>query len=571
MSDYPIILGINYGGHDTSACLTVGGNLIAACEEERFSKQKHSRDFPINSINECLRISKLTIDQIDEIGFIFDPVYGIRENYLKSALNDEKRIEFLINDIERIKDEYNIEKTIRKKINFKGKFTGHLHHLCHLASSYYPSGFESALLFSNDGMGEIETSLLGIGKNDEISIVHNGNRYPNSLGLFYSAITHYLGWQHHSDEGIIMGLAPFGDDTHTVKNSEKTYKQFFQKIISEVGEFDFEIDLSWISYHHVRDTWISDKFLNIFGPKREYDGPVTQHHKDIAAALQNRIEEIVLNQLERARKKFNLNKLCISGGVGLNCSLNGKIVDSNLFDEIFVQPASGDDGAAIGACYLSHKKLTSEKISKKSHNFYLGSSFSDDEIKKELILHNLDFEHLENIYEKTAISLKNKKIIAWFQGSAEFGPRALGNRSILTAPFPEDMRDILNSRVKFREEFRPFAPSILHEFTQDYFEIKQDSPHMLITAKVKSEKINEIPAVVHIDNSARVQTVKSENNFKFRKLLEAFYEETNCPVLLNTSFNVKGQPIVNSPKDAIECFLGTNIDVLVIGNYYVEK
>ena len=198
---------------------------------------------------------------------------------------------------------------------------------------------------------------MAIGKNDEISIVHSGNTYPNSLGLFYSAITHYLGWKHHSDEGIIMGLAPFGDDSHIVKNSEKTYKQFFQEIIYETGEFDFEIDLSWISYHHVRDKWVSDKFLDLFGPRREYDGPVTQHHKDIAAALQNRTEEIVLNQLQRARKKYDLNKLCISGGVGLNCSLNGKILDSNLFDEIFVQPASGDNGAAIGACYLSHKKL----------------------------------------------------------------------------------------------------------------------------------------------------------------------------------------------------------------------
>ncbi len=571
MNNEIVILGINFGGHDTSACLMVNGKIVAACEEERFSKEKHTRSFPINSINECLRKAKLSMDNVDEIAIDFDPIYRIKENYLRPALNNEKRLEFLFNDIERVKSDFNIEKTIREKTNFKGKIRTHLHHLCHLASCFYPSGFNDVVLFSNDGMGEIETSLYGIGRDDEISIFHKGNRYPNSLGLFYSAITHYLGWKHHSDEGIIMGLAPYGDDTHLVKNLDKSYKEFFKEIIYETGDFDFEIDLSWIAYHNVRDKWISDKFVEIFGSQRQPEGPVTQHHKDIAAALQNRIEEIVLNQLKRIKEKFGLKKLCIAGGVGLNCSLNGKIIDSKFFDEIFVQPASGDDGAAIGACFLSHKKLTGEKISKKYDDFYLGSSFTNEEIKNELIKHKLDSKIIDNIYEKTAIALKNKKIVAWFQGEAEFGPRALGNRSILTSPFPREMKDILNSRVKFREEFRPFAPAILYEFTQEYFDIKQESPHMLITAQVKPEKIEEIPAVVHVDNSARVQTVKLENNEKFRKLIESFHKETNCPVILNTSFNVKGQPIVNSPKDAIECFLGTNIDVLVIGDYYIEK
>jgi len=566
-----VILGINFGGHDTSACLMINGKIVAACEEERFLKEKHTREFPTNSINECLRKAKITMDNVDEIGIDFDPVYRIKENYLKPALNDEKRLEFLFNDIERVQNDYNIEKTVREKTNFKGKFTTHLHHLCHLASCFYPSGFDNAVLFSNDGMGEIETSLYGIGRDDEISIFHKGNRYPNSLGLLYSAITHYLGWKHHSDEGIIMGLASYGDDTHIVKNSNKSYKEFFKEIIYETGDFDFEIDLSWIAYYHVRDKWISDKFLEVFGPQRQPEGSVTQHHKDVAAALQNRIEEIVLNQLKKVKEKFGLKKLCIAGGVGLNCSLNGKIIDSKLFEEIFVQPASGDNGAAIGACFLSHKKLTNEKISKKWNDSYLGSSFTNDEIKKELKEHGLDSKIVDNIYEKTAVALKNKKIIGWFQGGAEFGPRALGNRSILTSPFPKEMKDILNSRVKFREEFRPFAPAILYEFTQEYFDIQQESPHMLITAQVKPEKVDEIPAVVHVDNSARLQTVKSENNDRFRKLIEAFHKITNCPVILNTSFNVKGQPIVNSPKDAIECFLGTNIDVLVIGDYYIEK
>ena len=279
----------------------------------------------------------------------------------------------------------------------------------------------------------------------------------------------------------------------------------------------------------------------------------------------------ILNQLKKAREEFGFKKLCLSGGVFLNCSLNGKIQESKIFDEIFVQPASGDDGAAFGACLLSHKKLTGTLKPKKWHNFYLGSSYTAPEIEDVLKKHQINYSSPPDIFQKTALALKDKKIIGWFQGGAEFGPRALGNRSILTAPFPASMKDYLNSRVKFREEFRPFAPAILHEYTNDYFSINQESPHMLISVNVKEEKIEEIPAVVHIDKSARIQTVTSENNLPFRKLLESFYKLTKCPVILNTSFNVKGQPIVNSPEDALKCFLATNIDILVMGDFFISK
>ena len=571
MKNFPTVLGINYGGHDTSASIIVNGELIAACEEERYVKKKHTREFPINSINDCLHKANITIDKVDEIALTYDPIYTIRETYLKSAMEDEKRIEFLINDIKRIKELFYIKDIIREKTNFQGNIEFHLHHLCHLASSYFASGFDEALLVSHDGMGEIECSLFGIGKNGEISIIQNGSRYPNSLGLLYSAITHYLGWKHHSDEGIVMGLAPYGDDSKVVPNTGKTYRQMFEEIIREDGDFDFEIDRSWISYFHVRDKWISDKFVKIFGPKREPDTVIQDHHKHIAAALQNRIETIILNQLKRAKQKYNSKKLCFAGGVALNCSLNGKILNSNIFDEIFVQPASGDDGTAIGACFLSHKKLTGTLILKKRHNFYLGSTYTNNQIEDVLKNHHINYSSPDNIFQKTAYDLKNKKIVGWFQGGAEYGPRALGNRSILTAPFPADMKDYLNSRVKFRESFRPFAPAILYEYVQDYFVIKQESPHMLITTVVKKEKIEEIPAVVHVDKSARIQTVTNENNPSFRKLLESFYKLTKCPVILNTSFNVKGQPIVNSPEDALNCYLSTHIDVLVMGDFYISK
>jgi len=565
------ILGICYGGHDTSATLMIDGKLISACEEERYNKEKHTRKFPSSAINDCLKKSELEISDIDEISLIYDPVYAIRETYLKTALNDETRIGFLISDIDKISSLYNIEKTIREQTKFSGKISFHLHHLCHFASSYYVSGFDEALLASFDGMGEIESTLLGVGKGNEISIVHNGNRYPNSLGLFYSAITHYLGWKHHSDEGIIMGLAPYGNSQNTVPNSSKSYKEFFEEIIYETGDFEYVIDKSWISYYNVRDKWISDKFLETFGPKRNSDEPLENRHKDIAAALQERIEFIIIAQLKRARKKFNLKKLCLAGGVALNCSLNGKIIEENIFDEIFVQPASGDNGAAIGACFLSHKQLTNEFIPEKYHDYYLGSSFSDNYIKSILDEKKLSYSKPDNLFSIVANELANKKIIGWFQDGSEFGPRALGNRSILTSPFPEDMKDYLNKRVKFREEFRPFAPAILSEYTQEYFEIEQESPHMLIAVNVKKDKISKIPAVTHVDGTARVQTVSKNNNQKFRKLIEEFFKITNVPVLLNTSFNVKGQPIVNDPRDAIDCFLSTNIDVLAIGSFLLSK
>lgn len=565
------ILGINYGGHDSAASLLVDGKIIAACEQERYDKMKHSRAFPTEAINDCLRLGNVSLSDIDEIAVGYDPILLIRETYLKSAIKDEARLGFLIRDIERIKQSYALKDEIRKKTGFTGPISYYVHHLCHLASAYYVSGFNDALLVSHDGMGEVDCSLMGAGKDGEITILNEGNRYPHSLGLLYSAITHYLGWKHHCDEGIIMGLAPYGDDTKRVPGSDKTYRQIFEEIVFETGDFSYQINTSWIAYHEVRDKWISDKFTNLFGPKREHAGNLTDHHKHIAAALQNRLESIVLNQLKKTKDKFGHKKLCLAGGVALNCSLNGVIMRSRLFDEIFVQPASGDAGTAIGAAFLAHKKIAGRLPVVKDHNSYLGASFVGAEIEEALKKHGAKYTKPENIYEQTAQALNSKKIVAWFQGRAEFGPRALGNRSILTAPFPAGMKDYINAQVKFREEFRPFAPAVLFEHTAEYFDIKQESPHMLIAALAKDDKIGEIPAVIHADQSARVQTVKPENNPRFRKLLEAFYEQTKVPVLLNTSFNVKGQPIVNSPEDAVKCFLFTNIDTLVIGDFMATK
>ena len=572
MKENIIILGLNFGGHDTSACLMKNGILLAACEEERYTKEKHTRDFPKNAINDCLKKAKISINDIDEITFSYDPSLLKIENF--QNIISTSRENFEISDFKKLKElrsqDFQLADFIKNELNFSGKITSHLHHLCHLASCYYPSGFEDALVISHDGIGEVDCSLMATASKGTISIFHHGNQWPNSLGLLYAAITDYLGWKYNSDEGIVMGLASYGDDTQIVKSIGKSYREIFKEIIVPDG-FNYKIDRTWVAFHEVRSKWVSDKFVNTFGPKRNFNGPIEDHHKHIACALQNRLEEIILEQLKKCKEKFNLKKLCFAGGIALNCSLNGKILQSGLFDEIFIPPASGDNGTAIGGCYLSSKLKLPNLEFNRLDNYYKGSSFNDEEIKTALEFHNVKYSEPKNFSKYVAIKLKDQKIIGWFQEGAEFGPRALGNRSILTSPFPKEMKDILNSRVKFRESFRPFAPSILSEFASDYFEIKQSSPHMLIAVNVKPEKINEIPAVVHVDNSARVQTVNKTDNPTFRKLIESFYEETKCPVLLNTSFNVKGQPIVNTPDDAIKCFLSTNIDVLAIGKFIVTK
>ena len=570
------ILGINYGGHDTSACVMINGKLIAACEQERYDYVKHSRNFPLEAIKDCLKIAKLKINDLDIIAVGTNPATIIRERYLKKAIFEKDRINFLLNDFEKIKKLNNMENFIREKLNFNKKVEFHSHHLCHLASTYFPSGFKNSLLVSYDGTGEIDTGLFAYGKNGDIKVFHNDrNQYPNSLGLIYSAITFYLGWKHHCDEGIIMGLAPYGNPYAKIKKNKQSYIDIFRKIILYDKKKDglkYIINPEWISYHKVRDKWVSDKFIKTFGPKNEYSKNVSKHIMNIAAALQLRLEEVVLAQLKILKRKKRSDFLCISGGVGLNCSLNGKIRSSNLFKEIFVQPASGDAGVAYGACLVSTKKKLKKLYPVKRNNFYLGSRESKNKIKETLIKRKIKFiDYKEKIFDITADYLQKGKIVGWYQGASEFGPRALGNRSILCKPFPKKMKDHLNINVKFREEFRPFAPAVLEENFKEYFDIKQKSPHMLIACKVKKNKKNIIPAVVHVDDTCRVQTVNKEVNKEFWNLINKFRIKTSIPVLLNTSFNIKGQPIVNTSEDAIKCFLKYKIDILVLGSILVKK
>ena len=567
------VLGLNYTGHDCSAAITVNGKLISCCEQERHDYIKHSRNFPTQAINECLKIANLKIDDIDIISLGFLPKLIIKERYIGLAKKYPSRKKFLKLDINRINELKNLEKIIRINTNFSGKIEFNNHHLCHLFSAYFPSGFADSIVASYDGMGEIDTAQFAIVKNKKFKLIRSNNKFPNSLGLIYSAITDYLGWKHHCDEGIIMGLASFGDPNKKVSSKiNKSYLSIFRDIIkiSQKNPLDIIINPIWIDYQNNYNTWVSKRFIKTFGKKRIYKNKLTKSHKNLAAALQKRLEEVVIYQLKYLKKKFKINKLCIAGGVGLNCSLNGKIVESKIFDEIFVQPASGDSGISYGSCLVSTLKRKSVKILK-NLNFNLGHKENTNEIIKNLKKSKLRFKKYKNIYKKVSDLIYDGKIIGWFQDGSEFGPRALGNRSILCKPYPSKMRDYINKKVKFREEFRPFAPAVLKEHQSSYFDLNQDSHHMLIACKAKHKKKKEIGATVHVDNTCRVQTVDKKVNIKFWKLINEFYKKTNTPVLLNTSFNIKGLPIVNNSLDAINCFKKYKIDFLVLHNFLISK
>ncbi len=569
------ILGINVCSHDTSAAIIINGKLICACEEERFNKEKHTKSFPTNAINECLKISRLKIKDIDCVAVSTDPLRQIRNFWISDALQQDHRLKMMIEESETIKEFFNIEKTIREKLNYSNQIKYYKHHSNHLSSCFFPSGFKKSLVVSYDGVGEGETGYFALADNhNKIKIIHDKNKFPHSLGLIYAAITDFLGWRYNCDEGIIMGLASYGDPYNTIPKTNIKYINVFRKIIQKDNKLKINIDTNWITYHKERDTWVSKKFLKMFGKRRRKKDKIKQHHKNIAAALQKRLEEIVLEQLKYLKKKYKSNYLCLSGGVALNCSMNGRIVKSKIFKEVFVQPASGDAGLAIGAAINCSLEIQKGKSLKFPTNAYLGSRYSNKKILNFINKFKSKIRTVKtkkNVFDYTSDALIKKKIVGWFQGEAEFGPRALGNRSILAIPRPKNIKDHINRNVKFREEFRPFAPAVIDEMAGRYFNINQKSEHMLIAFDAIKEKQDLLSATIHVDNTCRVQTVNSYSNKKFFLLLNSIYKKTGVPILLNTSFNIKGQPIVNSPEDAINCFLKYNIDLLVLGDHILEK
>ena len=574
------ILGLNIFHPDSSATLIVDNKIVSAAEEERFTKIKHYSGFPINSIKYCLEESKISLDDIDFIAVNYNKKYNLKEKVifgLKNInLNYVNRLIFLVrkSNLETIfYDEF-------KKNIPKEKFQYIPHHISHIASSYFFSGFDDCSGFSFDASGDFSTAETYSIKNNKIQITKKAI-FPHSMGIFYQALTQFLGFKNYGEEYKFMGLSSYG---------KPNYLNEVKKLIRFDNDNLFKMNLDYFLHHkkgfsynfdgHVpvfADLY-SKKMEEIFGEERKMNEPLNQKHMDISCSVQKVFEDIVFKILANLYNENESQNLCVAGGCANNSSLNGKLLDKTKFSNIYISSNVGDAGGALGAAaYVNsiyNKKVENFKIS----NFSLGPSFSDEEVKTEIesssnkdsfnSKFNKDFNELTSFVTDKII---DGKVIAWFQGRMEFGPRALGNRSIIADPRIKNMRDLINIKVKRREEFRPFAPSILEENFDDYFihDIKK-IPFMNYVVKVKKEQFDESPSVIHVDGTSRVQTVSEKDNYRYYQLIKNFYKKTSVPILLNTSFNVNG-PINCTPKDAINCFLDTNIDCLVMGNYILTK
>jgi carbamoyltransferase len=449
----------------------------------------------------------------------------------------------------------------------EGKIEYVEHYYGHIASSYFFSGYKNSALVSIDGLGEIESTVIGKFENGKISILQKID-FPNSLGIFYSAITRYLGFKSGS-EGTTMALASFGDETDMIPNSDKRYIDIFDEMLI-LESYGYRLNLDYFNFPYTKIDWVSNKFTNIFGPHREPNEPITKHYKNIAAALQKVFEKGYLHIMKVCKEITGMEYLSLAGGCALNCVANGKIKEYTGFKDIYIQPATHDGGTAIGSAIYYAYKNGEIKESIYSDTTYFGPEFTNDEIEKVLIANHLSYTKLENPEKEAAKLLTDGKVIGWFQGKMEFGPRSLGNRSILANPKSNETKEYINKNVKHRESFRPFAPSALKETAKEYFKLDQDSPFMLIACDINEEKSNDIEAITHIDRTARVQLVTKERNRKYYELINEFYKLSGIPLVLNTSFNDKGEPIVCSPEDALKSFKSTNLDTLIMGDFIIH-
>ncbi len=573
------ILGVSCFYHDAAAALLRDGEIVAAGLEERFTRRKHDFSFPQNAICFCLQDAGISSADVDAIAF-YDKPFVKFERILVSCLAAFPRSfrSFMQAMPLWLRQKLWLRQIIQKELQVECDVLFMEHHQSHAASAFYPSPFESAAILTVDGVGEWATSTYGVGAGRELNI-YREIRFPHSLGLFYSALTAYLGFRVNDGEYKVMGLASYG---------EPKYLDEMKELVHYRDDGSFRLNLKYFAFHYGL-TMTNRHFHELFGqpPRRpdfmersgkngkntagEKAQKLTQFHKDVAASGQKLLEDILLNMVAHIHRETGEENLCLAGGVALNCVANGRILRESEFENIWVQPASSDAGGAIGAAaFVTHQLMRRNHRTPMNH-VYFGSHFSESEIESFLVGNEIHFEKLdkEELLQKTVAALIDKKVVGWFQGRAEFGPRALGNRSILADPGSAEMKDILNKKVKHRELFRPFAPVILAERLQDYFDLDCESPYMLITAGVK--KPQEIPAVTHVDNSARIQTINCRQNELFYHLLQRFETETGCPVLVNTSFNVRGEPIVDTPYDAYRCFRKTGIDLLVMGNFMITS
>jgi carbamoyltransferase len=590
-----LVLGISAFYHDSAAALVEDGCIVAAAQEERFTRKKHDPSFPRNAIAYCIEEAKIQFDDLDHVVFYDKPFLKferLMETYIALAPRGFQSFKMAIPLWlrEKLFQKSLLRRELRK---FSDGFDGRKllfceHHLSHAASAFYPSPFENAAVLTMDGVGEWATTSAGVGDGHHLEISHEIH-FPHSLGLLYSALTYYAGFKVNSGEYKVMGLAPYGQPKYT--------KLILDNLIDVKADGSFRLNMSYFDYC-TGLTMTNDRFAKLFGaPVRRGDKLLTSFHMDVAASIQAVLDEVVLRITRGLATQTRSRNLCLAGGVALNCVANGKVLRDGKFENIWIQPAAGDAGGALGAAlaavHIFKDRPRRTNGSDTMRGAFLGPSFSQSEIERRLTAAGANFEVSsdDEVIETTAQALANQQAVGWFQGRMEFGPRSLGARSILGDPRSPIMQKSLNLKVKYRESFRPFAPSVLREDVSEWFELDSDSPYMLLVADVRKdkrramtpeeevlfgiEKLNiarsEIPAVTHVDYSARVQTVHAETNPLYYRLIERFKALTGCPVLVNTSFNVRGEPIVCLPEDAFRCFMGNELDLLVVGNCVLAK
>jgi carbamoyltransferase len=592
------ILGISAFYHDSAACIIKDGEIIAAAQEERFTRKKHDASFPSHAIKYCLQEAQINAQQIDIVVFYEKPFIKFErllETYL--AFAPKGFVSFAMAMPAWIKDKLFQKSLIIKELrsifgkdtNWHERLMFSEHHLSHAASAFYPSPFESAAVLTLDGVGEFATTSMAVGKGSDLKIMKEIH-FPHSLGLLYSAFTYYTGFKVNSGEYKVMGLAPYGEPRYS--------NLILEKLITVADDGSFHLDMSYFDYA-TGLTMTNKKFDKLFGgPPRASEAELTQREMDLAASIQNVIEDVIIKLAKSIAKETGERNLCLAGGVALNCVVNGILLREKIFDNIWIQPAAGDAGGALGAAlsfwYLHNQgKRKISPIGDAMKGSYLGPAFSDTEIEEELKSCGAIFTKCseDQLIETVTNALSSEKAVGWMQGRMEFGPRALGGRSIIADPRSPKMQKQLNLKVKYRESFRPFAPSVLREDVGEWFEHYTDSPYMLFVANVQEdkrrimtdkekslfgiEKLNvsrsSVPAITHVDYSARIQTVHKNTNPHFYALISKFKEKTGCSLIVNTSFNIRGEPIVCTPKDAFKCFMGTDLDVLAVGSYLLIK
>jgi carbamoyltransferase len=588
------ILGISAFYHDSAAALVRDGEIIAAAQEERFTRKKHDSRFPSNAVDYCLQAGEITADQLDYVVFYEKPLLKFErllETYIAYAPRGFRQ--FLMSMPLWLRHKLHLPREMDKALNncYKGRYIFTEHHESHAASAFFPSPYEEAAILTMDGVGEWATASFGIGHGNKIELFSE-MLFPHSLGLLYSAFTYFTGFRVNSGEYKLMGLAPYGEP--------KYYELILEKLIDLKQDGSFRLNLSLLPYCY-KTVMTDSKFKKLFGgPPRRPESPLTQREMDIAASIQAVTEEIMLHMAKHVHCQTGMKNLVLAGGVALNCVGNGRILREGPFENIWIQPAAGDAGGALGAAlFVWYQLLNNERkvdgLDKQQASL-LGPAYNSEQIRQFMDSTNAKYhvyEDQEKLIDKVAELISQEKVIGWFQGRMEFGPRALGSRSIIGDARSEKMQSIMNRKIKFRESFRPFAPCVLIEDVHDYFEMPQngDSPYMLLTAYVKNNKrlpLNTpndmlkgldklkvkrsfVPAITHVDYSARVQTVDAKRHPKLHCLMSRFKEMTNCPVIINTSFNIRGEPIVCSPEHAYMCFMATNMDILVMENHLLYK